>query len=126
MKDIDEIGRDVIGLAMQIHRDLGPGLLESVYETVLAAKLEKSGYKVDRQKPVDIQYEDLRFSAAFRIDLMVDDRLIIEIKCTDQVSKVHAKQLLTYLRLTGQPVGLLLNFAVRDHEGRRSSAREQP
>ncbi len=78
---------------------------------MLAAKLEKNGYKVDRQKPVDIQYEDMRFPAAFRIDLMVDDRLIIEIKCTDQLSKAHAKQLLTYLRLTGQPVGLILNFA---------------
>jgi GxxExxY protein len=111
MKDIDDISRDVIGVAMRIHRDLGPGLLESVYETVLAAKLEAMGYEVDRQKPIDIEYEDMRFAGAFRIDLMIDGRLIVEIKSVDQLSKAHAKQLLTYLRLTGQPVGLILNFA---------------
>ena len=111
MKNIDEISRDVIGVAMQLHRDLGPGLLESVYEALLAAKLEKMGYKVDRQKPIDIEYEEMRFRAAFRIDVMVDDRLIVEVKSVDQLHKAHAKQLLTYLRLTGQPVGLILNFA---------------
>jgi GxxExxY protein len=111
MRDIDDISRDVIGIAMQVHRDFGPGLLESVYETVLAAKLERLGYKVDRQKPIDIEYEDMRFAAAFRIDLLVDDRLILEIKSVDQLSRAHAKQLLTYLRLTALPVGLILNFA---------------
>ena len=110
MKPIDEITGEVIGVAMNIHRDLGPGLLESVYETVLAAKLMRLGYRVDRQKPIDIHFEDLRLEAAFRIDLLVDDRLIIEVKSVDQLQKVHAKQLLTYLRLTKQPVGLILNF----------------
>lgn len=95
---------------MNIHRDLGPGLLESVYETVLAGKLVQLGYSVDRQKPIDIEFDGLHFQAAFRIDLMVDCRLIVEIKSVEQLQKVHAKQLLTYLRLTRQPVGLILNF----------------
>ena len=110
MKHIDDITHEVIGLAMRVHRDLGPGLLESVYETVLAGKLVQLGYNVDRQKPIDIEFEQMRFDAAFRIDILVDDRLIVEIKSVEQVSKVHAKQLLTYLRLMKQPVGLLLNF----------------
>ena len=111
MKDVDEITRDVIGLAMSIHRDLGPGLLESVYEAVLAAALSRMGYHVERQRPVDIEYDGLRFEAAYRVDLLVDARLVIEIKSVDQISAVHSKQLLTYLRLLKQPVGLILNFS---------------
>lgn len=110
MKPIDDITRDVIGVAMNIHRDLGPGLLESVYEAILAGKLTRLGYKVDRQMPVDIQFEDVHFPAAFRVDILVEDRLVLEIKSADQLHKVHAKQLLTYLRLMKQPVGLILNF----------------
>ncbi len=110
MRQIDEITRDVIGVAMQMHRDLGPGLLESVYEMVLAAKLVRLGYRIDRQKPINIEFEDMQFEAAFRIDILIDDRLIVEIKSVEQLHKVHAKQLLTYLRLTRQPVGLILNF----------------
>jgi iron complex transport system substrate-binding protein len=108
--DIDVISGDVVDLALRIHRDLGPGLLESVYETVLAGKLAALGYAVDRQQPVDIEFEGMCFAAAFRVDLLVADRLIVEIKSVETLSKVHAKQLLTYLRLTGQPVGLLINF----------------
>ena len=111
MQDIDEISGDVVDLALRIHRDLGPGLFESIYETVLAGKLTAMGYKVDRQKPIDIEFEGQVFPAAFRLDLLVDDRLIVEIKCTEGLSKAHLKQLHTYLRLTGQPVGLLINFA---------------
>ena len=138
MKAIDEITRDVIGVAMRIHSDLGPGLLETVYETILAAKLAQLGYRIDRQKPVGIQYEAMRFEAAFRIDILVEDRLILEIKSIETLGKVHAKQLLTYLRLTGLPVGLILNFGeatmkdgirrlVNDHLDSASSAslREQ-
>jgi len=111
MRPIDDVSGDVVDAAIKIHRELGPGLLESVYETVLAASLRRSGYPVDRQKPVDIEYDGMRFPAAFRIDLLVDERLIVEIKSVDQLNPAHAKQLLTYLRLTGQPVGLILNFA---------------
>jgi len=110
MRDIDEISGDVVNVALRLHRDLGPGLLESVYEAVLAAKLTDMGYAVVRQRPIDIEFEGLRFEAAFRIDMIVDERLLIEIKSVERLTAVHAKQLLTYLRLTHQPVGLLINF----------------
>ncbi|EQB16255.1 GxxExxY protein [Sphingobium lactosutens] len=110
MVDIDRISGDVLHLALRVHRDLGPGLLESVYEMILAAKLTAMGYTVERQQPVDIEYEGLRFAAAFRIDLLVENALIVEIKSRERFSPAHAKQLLTYLRLTNQPVGLLINF----------------
>ncbi|MBN2971865.1 GxxExxY protein [Roseomonas aeriglobus] len=110
MEDIDRITRDVIDSSIRIHRELGPGLLENVYETVLAAKLTSLGYAVVRQHPVAIEFEGLSFDAAFRIDLFVADRLIVEIKSVESLSKVHAKQVLTYLRLSKQPVGLLINF----------------
>jgi len=86
------------------------GLLESVYETVLAGQLARMGYGVRRQHQVDIEFEGHRFDAAFRIDILVDERLLLEIKSVDQLHASHAKQLLTYLRLTRQPVGLLINF----------------
>ena len=111
MRDIDSITGDVIDVALRIHRDLGPGLLESVYEAVLAGKLAQAGYVVDRQVAVGIEFEGLRFENAFRVDLIVNHRLLVEIKSVESLSKAHMKQLLTYLRLTKQPVGLLINFA---------------
>ncbi|BBC99201.1 MULTISPECIES: GxxExxY protein [Sphingobium] len=110
MVEIDRISGDVLNLALRVHRELGPGLLESVYEMILAAKLAAMGYDVERQRPVDIEYDGLRFDAAFRIDLLVEGTLVIEIKSTERLNPAHAKQLLTYLRLTKQPVGLLINF----------------
>ena len=110
MKDLDDISGDVIDVALRLHRELGPGLLESVYETLLAGKLEQSGYSIRRQQPIDIEFEGVRFEAAFRIDLLVEGRLLVEIKSVERLHAAHAKQLLTYLRLTKQPVGLLLNF----------------
>ena len=110
MTDIDRITGDVLDVSIRLHRELGPGLIESVYETVLAAQLARMGYTVARQRAIDIEFEDLRFEAAFRIDLLVDERLLVEVKSVDQLHASHAKQLLTYLRLTKQPVGLLINF----------------
>ncbi len=110
MTDVDRISGDVLDLAIRLHRDLGPGLLETVYETVLASQLARMGYHVERQKPVDIEYDGMRFEAAFRIDILVEGKLLIEIKSVDRLHAAHAKQLLTYLRLTKQPVGLLINF----------------
>jgi len=110
MKDIDVVSGDVLDVALRLHRDLGPGLLESVYEAVLAGRLATMGYPVVRQRPIDIAFEGLRFEAAFRIDLLVDNRLVVEIKSVERLLPVHAKQLLTYLGLTRQPVGLLINF----------------
>lgn len=110
MRDSEEVTGDVLDTALRLHKELGPGLLESVYETVLAGKLAAVGYRVERQKPVDIVFEDKRFESAFRIDLLIDGWLIIEIKSVDALNAAHHKQLQTYLRLTKQPVGLLINF----------------
>ena len=110
MRDLEAISGDVVGAAVGLHRELGPGLLESVYEMILASKLANMGYSVERQRPIDIEYDGMRFEAAFRIDLFVDRCLLVEIKSVDRLNGSHAKQLLTYLRLTNQPVGLLINF----------------
>jgi GxxExxY protein len=110
LKDIDRISGEVIDLAIRVHKALGPGLMESVYEQIMAAKLIERGYDVNRQQPIDVEFEGLRFEAAFRADIIVNGCLIVEIKSLERLAPVHAKQLLTYLRLTKQPVGLLINF----------------
>ncbi len=110
MKDIDQISGDVLDLAMRLHRELGPGLLESAYETLLAARLAAAGYDVLRQYAVSVEFDGVRIENAFRVDLLVDQRLVVEIKSIDRLAPVHGKQLLTYLRLLKQPVGLLINF----------------
>ena len=110
MRDIDLISGDVLDVALRLHKELGPGLLESVYEGILAARLQAMGYNVVRQYPVAIDFEGIRFDAAFRVDLLVDARLVVEVKSIERLAPVHAKQLLTYLRLLKQPVGLLINF----------------
>ncbi|WP_225206888.1 GxxExxY protein [Novosphingobium huizhouense] len=108
---IDDLSAVVVREAIKIHRELGPGLLESVYETVLAAALSRSGLDVSRQVSVPIQYDGMQIEGAFRIDILVEGTLVLEVKAVDQLTKVHARQLLTYLRLMKQPVGLLLNFS---------------
>ena len=108
--NIDTISGDVLDVSIGLHRELGPGLLETVYETVLAGKLAQRGYAVERQLPVDIEFDGMRFDAAFRIDLLVGGQVIVEVKSVERLSAVHAKQLLTYLRLTKHPLGLLINF----------------
>lgn len=94
----------------RLHRDLGPGLLESAYEGLLFAKLRSLDLKVDRQVPINIEYDGIRLENAFRVDLLIEDQLVLEIKSLEQTLPVHAKQLLTYLRLMKLPLGLLLNF----------------
>ena len=111
MIEIDDISSTVLEEAIAIHRQLGPGLFESVYETVLAGRLEARGVSVARQVPVPLAFDGHKFDIAFRIDLLVEGRLILEIKAVEQLNKAHAKQLLTYLRLLNLPVGLLLNFS---------------
>ena len=111
MEAIERIATNIVDASVGIHRGLGPGLLESVYEIVLAGELERRGHKVDRQKPVDIHYDGLSFPAAFRLDLLVDDSVIVEIKSVERLAAVHAKQMLTYLRLSDKRLGLLLNFS---------------
>ena len=110
MRELDEITAAIIDAAIQIHRDLGPGLLESVYEAVLAHLLEKRGFHVQRQTTVRFEYDGLVFEEGFRTDLIVDHQVLVELKSTEKCAPVHGKKLLTYLRLMNKRVGLLLNF----------------
>lgn len=107
---IEELARVSVDCGLHIHKELGPGLLESVYEIVLAERLTRSGYLVERQKLLPIEYDGRSFSEGYRVDLLVDGKLIIEVKSVEQLAPVHGKQLLTYIRLARQPVGLLMNF----------------
>lgn len=111
MTPIDHLTAIVVDECIAIHRELGPGLFETVYETVLAGRLQARGLKAERQVPVPLVVDGHRFEAAYRIDILVDDRLILEIKAVEKLSNAHARQLLTYLRILKQPVGLLLNFS---------------
>ena len=106
----NQIAAIVMDEAFELHRRLGPGLLESVYEAVLARKLVGRGLLAQRQVPVAIAYEGMTFDEGFRADLIVDDKLILELKSVEHLQPVHAKQLLTYLRLTNRRLGLLINF----------------
>jgi iron complex transport system substrate-binding protein len=110
MKDVERLARIAVDCGLRIHKDLGPGLLESVYETVLAASLLRAGLSVERQKPIQIEFEGIVFTEGFRADLVVEGDLLVEVKSVDRLAPVHAKQLLTYLRLSGRPLGLLMNF----------------
>ena len=110
MVDVEELARIAVDCGFKIHSDLGPGLLESVYEAVLAASLMRRELAVERQKPIAIEYDGLTLAEGFRADLLVGGSLIIEVKSVERMTPVHGKQLLTYLRLTRQPVGLLMNF----------------
>jgi iron complex transport system substrate-binding protein len=110
MMELDEITGVIVDSAMKIHKDLGPGLLESVYEVVLAKALQKRGLLVERQKAIEFEYDGIKFEEGFRVDLLVDGRAIVELKSVEKLSAVHGKQVLTYLRLMNLPVGLLINF----------------
>ena len=110
MADIEELARTAIDCGFRVHKELGPGLLESVYETVLAAGLSKAGLKVERQKPIPITFDGILITDACRADLVIEGKLIIEVKSVERIAPVHAKQVLTYIRLIEQPVGLLMNF----------------
>ena len=106
----NEIAKEVVDAAFHIHTKLGPGLLESVYEVVLAAVLRKRGLRVERQVPVPIRFEDLTFDEGFRADLIVEEKVILELKSVQETAPVHKKQVLTYLRLADKRLGLLINF----------------
>ena len=108
-----ELSGDVIGAAIEVHRVLGPGLLESAYELALERELILRGHSIERQKPVPLEYKGTALGDGFRIDLLVDDRLLLEIKAVEGLLPLHDAQLLTYLRLTGRRVGQLINFNER-------------
>jgi len=106
----NEIAKQVLDAAFVIHRELGPGLLETVYEVVLAKKLTDMGLFVERQVSVPIRFEGMVFDEGFRADLIVEHKVIIELKSVERLASIHGKQLLTYLRLSGCRLGLLINF----------------
>jgi GxxExxY protein len=106
----NEISRVILDSAISVHKELGPGLLESVYEIVLAYEIEQRGLHVNRQVPITIRYKDMTFDAAFRADLVVEEKVIVELKSVEQISEAHKKQVQTYLRLRGCKLGFLLNF----------------
>jgi len=109
MKD-NEITGAVVDVCYHMHRELGPGLLESVYEIVLAHELKAAGMRVERQVSIPIMWRGISFEEGFRADMVVEDRVIVEVKSVEKMAPAHSKQLLTYLRLTDRRVGLLINF----------------
>jgi iron complex transport system substrate-binding protein len=116
--NIEEISARVVDSAYHLHVNLGPGLLESVYEAILAQALSESGLKVQRQQLITFEYQGIRFEDSLRIDLLINDCLIVELKSVEVTIPLHSKQLLTYLRLMNLPLGLLINFgAARFKEG---------
>lgn len=110
MKKIDDITGEIVDAAIKLHRGLGPGLLESVYEQILARELARRGLTVERQKIVSFEFDGMLFDEGFRLDLLVEDSVIVELKSVEKLAPVHSKQVLTYLRLMNLPVGLLINF----------------
>ena len=106
----NEISKVIVNSALTVHRELGPGLLESVYNIVLSYELQKRGLRVNRQVPIAIRYKEMTFEKAFCADIVVDEKLIVELKSVEQISEAHKKRVQTYLRLTGCKLGFLLNF----------------
>ncbi len=106
------VAQQIVDAAYRVHTTLGPGLLESVYQAALAYELEKRGLRVARQQAVPVVYEEVRIHTGFRADLLVEDTVIVEIKALEATTAVHRKQLLTYLKLSGKHLGLLINFNV--------------
>ncbi len=109
-KPEERVGRAVVDAAVQVHRELGPGLLESVYEAVLAHELSERGLRVERQVPVAFEWRGMRFNEGFRADIIVDGCVLLELKSVERLHNAHRKQVLTYLRLTGMRLGYLINF----------------
>ena len=112
MNMIDKVAADIVDAALKIHRELGPGLLESAYETCLEHELLKRGYQVERQKSQPVHYDGIVIDVGYRIDLLVNDAVIIELKAVTELAPIHHAQLLTYLKLSRKSLGFLINFNV--------------
>jgi GxxExxY protein len=108
----DPITDRIIGCAIEVHRSLGPGLLESAYEECLCYELAEAGIAFKRQVPLPVRYKEVRLDCGYRMDVVVEDRVVVELKTVEKLAPVHDAQILTYLRLSGLPVGLLMNFNV--------------
>lgn len=110
MKEMDKVTGEIVDAAMKIHMKLGPGLLESVYEQILAGELRRRGLHVERQRAVDLHFDGVYYEHAYVVDLLVERSVVVEIKAIEKTAPVHAKQVLTYLKLMDLQVGLLINF----------------
>ena len=108
-----ELTERIIGAAIEVHRGLGPGLLESAYQSGLAKEFELRGIPFEREVPVPVEYKGLQVDCSYRLDFLVDQKVVIEIKAVDALAPIYEAQLITYLKLTGCPVGLLINFNVK-------------
>ncbi len=127
MVDLESLASVAIDTGFKIHQDIGPGLLESAYEMILAEKLRAMGLQVDRQVPIDIQYDGIVVKGAYRLDLLVEHSLMIEVKAVEQTLPVHAKQVLTYLKLTELTLGFVMNFGTGTFkDGLRRLVRNHP
>ena len=109
---LNDLSHQVIGCAMKVHTALGPGLLESAYEECLACEFGKSGLRFERQKPMPLVYEEVKLECGYRIDLLVESQLVVEVKAVSVLMEIHTAQVLTYLKLSGCKLGLLINFHV--------------
>jgi GxxExxY protein len=109
-KDINQLSRAIIGVAIEVHKELGPGLLESVYEKCISYLLIQNGYKVDRQQTIPLNFRGLTLDCELRFDLLVNDQIIVELKTVEELLPIHEAQLLTYLKLLKKPKGILINF----------------
>ncbi len=108
----NELSKEVIGLAIKVHRNLGPGLLESAYEECLYYELNKAGILVEKQKPMPLVYDEVKLDIGYRMDLFIEKKLVVEIKSVDALNDIHLAQVLTYLKLSKSKLGLLINFNV--------------
>jgi GxxExxY protein len=113
VRKINTITEAIIGAAILVHRELGPGLLESAYEACLAYEIARSGFSVERQKELPVIYRNVKLDCGYRIDLLIENKVIVEIKAIDKLAPIHTAQLLSYLKLSGCRVGLLINFNVK-------------
>jgi GxxExxY protein len=108
----NEITRQIIGAAMKVHSALGPGLLESAYQACLAYELQKAGLAIQCEVPLPVVYEQIKLDVGYRIDLLVEDVVVVELKCVESIAPIHDAQIISYLRLSGKKLGLLINFKV--------------
>ncbi len=110
MTELNQLSYDIIGCAYQVHKKLGPSLLESTYETCLCYELQKKGIQYERQKELNINYDGILLQNAYRIDLLVENKIMLELKAVDELKPIHTAQLLTYMKLSNIHIGLLINF----------------
>ncbi len=110
--ELNTISQKIIGCAINVHKSLGPGLLESAYEECLSYELTKNGLSIKRQQPTPVIYEDIKLDCGYRIDILVENKVVIELKVVDPINPVHEAQILTYMKFSKKPLGLLINFNV--------------